>query len=262
MSAQGNSVSSLARFVLFIICNGLQNPTQQGGGRKGLPKSFLNRFTKVYLDPMDSSDLHFIASNLYPSISPLTHEKIIEFNTRVYHDTMVAAKYGRKGSPWEFNLRDILRWCDLIRAHPESSPKEFVDLIYLQRMRTAQDRQHISEAYSEIFGEPLEFNMNPGYHVTPTTVQVGKSFLPRSNNAYQAPQHRVHLLHRFLSPLENIMKCVEMGWMCILSGPTASGKTSMVRLLAQLTRNTLYEFSMNTGVDTTELLGTFVWGRV
>lgn len=24
-----------------------QNPTQQGGGRKGLPKSFLNRFTKV-----------------------------------------------------------------------------------------------------------------------------------------------------------------------------------------------------------------------
>jgi midasin len=24
-----------------------QNPTQQGGGRKALPKSFLNRFTKV-----------------------------------------------------------------------------------------------------------------------------------------------------------------------------------------------------------------------
>lgn len=25
-----------------------QNPSSQGGGRKGLPKSFLNRFTKVY----------------------------------------------------------------------------------------------------------------------------------------------------------------------------------------------------------------------
>jgi len=26
-----------------------QNPVQQGGGRKGLPKSFLNRFTQVIL---------------------------------------------------------------------------------------------------------------------------------------------------------------------------------------------------------------------
>ncbi len=25
-----------------------QNPLQQGGGRKGLPKSFVNRFTKVW----------------------------------------------------------------------------------------------------------------------------------------------------------------------------------------------------------------------
>ena len=27
-----------------------QNPLMQGGGRKGLPKSFLNRFTQVLLD--------------------------------------------------------------------------------------------------------------------------------------------------------------------------------------------------------------------
>ncbi len=53
------------------------------------------------------------------------------------------------------------------------------------------------------------------------------------------------------------MKCVEMNWMVILTGPFASGKTSIVRLLAQLTRNTLHEFAMNTGVDTTELLGGF-----
>lgn len=58
-----------------------------------------------------------------------------------------------------------------------------------------------------------------------------------------------------LNPLENLMKCIEMNWMAILIGPTASGKTSLVRFLAQLTRNALHEFSMNTGVDTTELLG-------
>jgi midasin len=79
--------------------------------------------------------------------------------------------------------------------------------------------------------------------------------LERSENAYRGSPHKTHILQRFLRPLENMMKCVEMGWMTILIGPSASGKTSLVRLLAELTRNNLYEFSMNTGVDTTELLG-------
>lgn len=44
--------------------------------------------------------------------------------------------------------------------------------------------------------------------------------------------------------------------MCILNGPTASGKTSLVRALAQMTGHTLHEFAMNSSVDTTEILGT------
>ena len=33
----------------------------QGGGRKGLPKSFLNRFTRVHIDLLQTDDLLFIA---------------------------------------------------------------------------------------------------------------------------------------------------------------------------------------------------------
>lgn len=39
-----------------------QNPLAQGGGRKGLPKSFLNRFTKVYIEALTSEDLFSIVS--------------------------------------------------------------------------------------------------------------------------------------------------------------------------------------------------------
>lgn len=38
-----------------------QNPLQEGGGRKGLPKSFLNRFSRVYIQLLQSQDLLFIA---------------------------------------------------------------------------------------------------------------------------------------------------------------------------------------------------------
>lgn len=53
------------------------------------------------------------------------------------------------------------------------------------------------------------------------------------------------------------MKCVEKGWMTILVGPTASGKTSLVRLLALLTGHRLRVMAMNSALDTTELLGGF-----
>lgn len=53
------------------------------------------------------------------------------------------------------------------------------------------------------------------------------------------------------------MKCVEMGWMTILIGPAASGKTSLVRLVALLTGHRLRVMAMNSAMDTTELLGGF-----
>ena len=40
-----------------------QNPLHEGGGRKGLPKSFLNRFTRVYAEALDDNDYTLILSN-------------------------------------------------------------------------------------------------------------------------------------------------------------------------------------------------------
>lgn len=45
--------------------------------------------------------------------------------------------------------------------------------------------------------------------------------------------------------------------MVILVGPAASGKTSLVQLLAFLTGNKLKVMAMNSAMDTTELLGGF-----
>jgi midasin len=211
----------------------------------------------VFLDSLDSSDLLFIATSMYPRISPEILENMIRFNSQVFEDTMVTCKYGRKGSPWEFNLRDIFRWCDLLSAHPGSNPADFVDLVYLQRMRTISDRTALLETYQKIMGHMPKIDTNPYYHATPTTFQVGNSLLSRSKSGYISNPRKLEVLHQFLNPIENIMKCIEMNWMCIITGPTASGKTSMIRLLSQITRNTLYEFAMNTSVDTTELLGGF-----
>ncbi len=66
-----------------------QNPIQEGGGRKGLPKSFLNRFNKVYVDSLDQSDLLFIASTMHPKIDMEILQKLISFNMAIHEDVVV-----------------------------------------------------------------------------------------------------------------------------------------------------------------------------
>jgi len=43
---------------------GAQNPIQEGGGRKGLPRSFLNRFVRVRMESFLFDDLVNISGNL------------------------------------------------------------------------------------------------------------------------------------------------------------------------------------------------------
>lgn len=62
---------------------GCQNPFTQGGGRKGLPKSFLNRFTQVFVDQLTSKDMEFIGDSIFPRIDKEIIAKMVEFSNRV-----------------------------------------------------------------------------------------------------------------------------------------------------------------------------------
>ncbi|CAM6097712.1 unnamed protein product [Calypogeia fissa] len=241
-----------------------QNPISQGGGRKGLPKSFLNRFTKVYVDTLQEDDFLFIARALHPSISEPLLQQMVHFNARLYEDTMVSHAFGHLGSPWEFNLRDILRWCELIEGVGEyfsqkQSLECFLDVVYLQRMRTKQDRHHVLRLYEEVFGNSAEIETYPLVSVDPQNLKVGRATLPRRHGAQLQRDTftQIQLLPGLGNCLETLMHCVRKGWMCNLVGPAVSGKTSLVRLLAALTGNILHEFALSSATDTTELLGCF-----
>ncbi|RIA85786.1 P-loop containing nucleoside triphosphate hydrolase protein [Glomus cerebriforme] len=241
---------------------GAQNPLHQGGGRKGLPRSFINRFTQVYIEQLTKIDMLFIAKCLYSQFDDSLLEKIIDFNNRMYEDTMIKCLFGRNGAPWEFNLRDVFRWLELLTNDKgfgfNSNPDQYLDLIYLQRMRTIEDRNYVINVFNEIFDRDYQQPKNPYYHIDSRYIQIGHSLLQRQSTCgYKSLENSLHILHSHLRPLESLMKCVEFNWMVILTGHEATGKTSLVRLLANLTGNHLEEFAMNSSVDTIELLGGF-----
>jgi len=106
----GRSFTRHPSFRIFAA----QNPLHQGGGRKGLPKSFINRFTKVYLEDLQPNDLVLVCRHLFPECDEDVLRAMIAFNTRLNQEIQLKRAFAREGSPWEFNLRDVIRWGMLI----------------------------------------------------------------------------------------------------------------------------------------------------
>ncbi|KAG8971033.1 hypothetical protein FRB90_010617, partial [Tulasnella sp. 427] len=250
----GRSFTRHPNFRIFAA----QNPLHQGGGRKGLPKSFLNRFTKVYVRELSPTDYHLICAHLFPGFSSETLTQMITFNARLHEEVMLRRSFAREGSPWEFNLRDLLRWLSLLHLkdanHPES-PTEFIRSVYLQRFRNEADRLRVWEIYTETFNIVHEMPSRPSVSVTPRHCQVGHTVSERLQRS--SGKTSFQPLRKHTTSLEAISDAVRQGSLVIISGRKQSGKTSLVRLFASLFGVDLQEFSMHPAVDTGDLLGSF-----
>ncbi|KAI4324806.1 hypothetical protein MLD38_030260 [Melastoma candidum] len=236
-----------------------QNPSSQGGGRKNLPKSFLNRFTKVYVDELIEDDYLSICTSLYPSIPRSLLSKLIQFNKRLHEETMLLRNFAQDGSPWEFNLRDVIRSCEIIKDIPEKSRTDcFLHLVYLPRMRTAIDCREVIRLYEQIFQVKLCINPFPRVHLDSRHLIVGNTAIERNClNASILPKTELKILPGIRQNLEAVANCVKHQWLCILVGPSSSCKTSLIRVLAHLSGNVLNELNLSSATDTSELLGCF-----
>lgn len=243
-----------------------QNPLKQGGARRGLPVSFLNRFTQVYVDTLTKQDLHFIVNSLYPSIPEDILNNIVNFNCEIAREVTELQSWGHRGGPWEMNLRDIQRWCEALikdeKNGKELCPGKFVDMLYVNRMRTPEDKEKMAQKYDSIFG-PLypRSNKNPQFTIKENEINIGDVSLPRKTEKYfknrRAMQTTSVLLRSQLLTLKSLAQCVKMNWLSILVGPTATGKSTIVQILADLTANDLHVVPVTSAMDVSDLIGGF-----
>ncbi|RMZ52645.1 hypothetical protein APUTEX25_000764 [Auxenochlorella protothecoides] len=265
---------------------GAQNPLQEGGGRKGLPRSFLNRFARVYVELLGTDDLHFIAGAAHPRIPPSTLQGMISFLARLQAETVARTGFAASGGPWEFNLRDLLRWCELVAAdcsgcdaacramadgdgHEPQYPRDPCDsaaahhghMLFTQRLRTAEDRARVGALLSQTWpghgGAPAA---SPAVHLTPQVLRVGRAEVARSRAPRMggaASQPLLALLPSKGRDLEGLARAVGAGWMGLVVGPAGAGKTALIRTLAELAGRDLTELSLTEGTDTSDLLGGF-----
>lgn len=252
-----------------------QNPHHQGGGRKGLPASFVNRFTVVYAEILQRDDLLRICCRSYSDLPTADVKKVVQIVDVV--NTLVERKIlGSLGAPWEFNLRDSKRWLELV-SHPEALlGAANIDHVFstsiVQRFRTAKDRKlaleyalsHLTEdddGLDERFdGSGLEngsISHDLFHNITEQHFQVGLGILPRHTSSTITRKRlfeRYDITHH-LEILESVMLCMQKNWPVLLVGASGCGKTTLIDHLAKTVGADLSTFSINADIDSMDLVG-------
>ncbi|KAK5001063.1 AAA ATPase midasin [Elasticomyces elasticus] len=236
-----------------------QNPHHQGGGRKGLPASFVNRFTVVFADSFTPGDLLLICTRCYPQIPKEEIQKLICFVDRLEDEVVQQRRFGQQGAPWEFNLRDTLRWLALVSANHgllnAGKPSDFLDVVFTQRFRNARDRCLVQDTLSYVLQNTPE-ERSLFHNLSLSKFQVGMGLLSRDPLLAESPRspYRFCLKPR-LAIVESLILCVNMNWPVVLVGLSGTGKTTLLEHLANVSGASLVTFPMNADIDAMDLVG-------
>ncbi|CRK19155.1 hypothetical protein BN1723_017759, partial [Verticillium longisporum] len=233
--------------------------SKERGGRKGLPSSFVNRFIVVYADVLTEEDLLLIAGHSFPDIPSDVTRGVIRFITKLDHQIVIEKSFGLQGGPWEFNLRDILRWLNLLASKDPllstGTVDDFLGLIVRQRFRSNLDRKEVDNLFASIFGrQPHDHSL---YHDISTAFsQVGNALIARNQLSQPSKLPAINIVPR-LPEIESVMICVKQNIPCIIGGPSGSGKSALLQHVAAVAGKSLVVFPLNADIDTMDLVGGF-----
>jgi len=105
----GISVEAPPSFAVFAA----QNDAADGGGRRRLPRSFISRFSRVWAEPLGAVDCRAVLAALHPRVPRPLADRLTQAVSAVS-----SLRLTGPGGPWEFNLRDLLRWAEAVEADP------------------------------------------------------------------------------------------------------------------------------------------------
>ncbi|PXF43299.1 Midasin [Gracilariopsis chorda] len=211
---------------------GAQNPAIDGGGRRGLPNSFVNRFTRVDIVAPSSSDVLFVVQSLHSMIPADVLQRIV-----TCLGIMKERTANKLENNTDFGLRDALRWCDVLSgivskwsldllSHRDTNEsKEYLrvsfDVSVLQGLNGKQQRSEAESVFESVFGfswkgEVQEPSLRPGGDFG---LRIGLGYLQRRDNEYcvRNVEPLGGLIHSSqLRALQAMALSVQGGWPVVL----------------------------------------------
>ncbi|KAI3637359.1 hypothetical protein MIR68_004008 [Amoeboaphelidium protococcarum] len=244
-----------AEFRLFAA----QNPLSQGGGRKGLPASFLNRFIRIWIDDMDTEDYLSICRARYSgSIDDQLLVNLVQFNERLSTLCVSDINFGQLGYPWEFNLRDIFRCVDILKEYGTGALCDAIFLVYILRFRCEHDRSTVITLFEEIFGASafVESSLVPS--IDEHHFKVGVWSIDRlTRRSFSSGTPSIRYEQEFLRGLRALIQCSILDQMAILTSDDAAMCFDLIKNLALVSGSDLITVNLDRQTDPYDLVGIF-----
>ena len=242
------------RFKVFAA----QNPHHQGGGRKGLPVSFVNRFTTVYADAFTPEDMLLVCTQLYPCHSAPSTQVLVRCITELDLLLRTDRATNGRGGPWEINLRDLLRWLHLLTSvdpvTSAGSAADFQGLVLLQRFRDFEDKKDVFKVLEKYLPQAKQ-SYGCFRSLASSYVQIGFGLIARDPLLQEVVDQHILPTADNLRLLESAMLCIQNKWPCLLVGPSGCGKTRLLLQLASYVGTDVVNIPMNAEIDTMDMIG-------
>lgn len=159
------------RFRIFAS----QNPMSMGSGRKGLPHSFITRFTRVWIEELSESSLQSIIHRIYSKqLSSIPHlSTLVAYFFKV---KSLLSSLPSVDNQWEFNLRDLHKMVQFIEiginqqsevAQEEKSTLNLIqkacNLSIMARIDNDDLRTKLRDLFRKTFsGVPFNYSLSLG----------------------------------------------------------------------------------------------------
>lgn len=246
------------------------NPSSYAG-RKELSAAMFNRFRrKVWVDALPPSENCEVLAAKLPNLPREDLMALCNFHAAI-SKASEERTLGKKGGPYPFTLRDLLKVAKRVetsqKRHPELNVRQHMWMacrdLYQSRFMQPEDR----DAVEVLLQTTLERSNQPpagvgaaqGIQRTATEVSFGESILPKQTLASAF----VPNLARAAMPetranagrMQELARAIEHDEPVLLVGPTAAGKTSRIRWAAAETGNEFRRVNLSNYTDTQQLIG-------
>ncbi|MCA9795266.1 MAG: AAA family ATPase, partial [Candidatus Eremiobacteraeota bacterium] len=209
--------------------------------------------------------------------APVINDKVL-LQMSILHNEMVKASEGRvvgkKGGPYPFTLRDLLKLAKRIKHYSQASPElnqfqlawQQARDIYRERFMEEADQQTVEHFFQLSFGDPKvnrdgappETNASITMEKVGNNIRIGDTTLEiNPNGGDYVPDAGAKLISTpgTVKKLTRLARAAALDEPVLLVGPTAAGKTSLVRWLAHETNNEFRRVNLSNHTDTSELIG-------
>jgi midasin len=242
------------------------NPASYAG-RKDLSAAMMNRFHKTWVEGMKPEEM----VEIIQAKSKLPEKTILQMV--MFHKQMADMsehrQIGKKGGPYPFTLRDVLKWNKRVEKFATSGLSTEQILwkeareVYQARFINDDDRKVVDDVLALTFGkanEPPTRDLDITVEEQPQQVRIGEAVLDKGEGGTLVPDESARLFNTpsTVQKLTRLAKSAALDEPVLLVGPTASGKTSYVRYLAHLDNRNLHRFNLSLQTDTSELIGGYV----